>query len=182
VRGRLRRSEEALQAALSYSPERMKAVFRRRAIQLAVKPAEARPASQSIPALIFGLGQERYAIPLQDIAEVLPFNGCTEVPGAPAQFLGIINLRGEIRPVIDLSRVICGGASTDSGVVLILRRSVGLKVDKAEELRHIRSDEVTPPVRGQCVRPFVSGTLALLDVETLLSAMASTRKSGPRSR
>jgi purine-binding chemotaxis protein CheW len=182
VHGRLRRSEAALQAALSDNPERIRAAFRRRAIHLAVKPAEAGPTSQSIPTLIFGLGQERYAIPLQDLAEVLPFKGCTEVPGASAQFLGVINLRGEIRPVIDLSRVLCGTASENSGAVLILRRSAGLKVDRAEELRHIRPDEVTPPVPGQCVRPFVSGTLALLDVEALLSAMASPQEFQPRSR
>ena len=182
VRSRLVRSEAALQVALSDNPERMKAVFRRRAIQLEAEPAQARLASQTIPTLIFGLGRERYAIPLKDLAEVLPFKGCTEVPGASAQFLGVINLRGEIRPVIDLSRVLCGNASTDSGAILILRRSVGLKVDRAEELRHIRSDEVTPPVPGQCVRPFVSGTLALLDVETLFSAVASTEESRPRSR
>jgi chemotaxis signal transduction protein len=179
VRRQLRRSEDALRETQSENSERMKAVFRRRAIQLAAEPPEARPASQNIPALIFGLGQERYAIPLGDLAEVLPFKGCTAVPGAAAEVLGVISLRGEIRPVIDLSRVLSGSASADSGAILMLRRPVGLKVDRVEELRHIASGGITPPLPGHCVRTLVSGTLALLDVEAMFSALFSAKESWP---
>ncbi|HEY4085240.1 MAG TPA: chemotaxis protein CheW [Bryobacteraceae bacterium] len=177
VRARLQKSEQALQESLSDNPGRMQAVFRRRAVQLA-QEAEAKPASQGIPALVFRLGQERYAVPLEELAEVLPFRGCTGVPGGSERFLGVINLRGQIRPVIDLARVLCGSASTDSGAVLILRRPIGLKVDAVENLQRIRSDEMAAPVRGHFVRPFLSGTLALLDLETLLSAVTSTKEPG----
>jgi purine-binding chemotaxis protein CheW len=183
VRSRLQKSQEALRESLSDNPQRMQAVLRRRAVQLAQEPpAETRPASRSIPALVFRLGQERYAIPLADLAEVLPFRGCTEVPGGSARFLGVINLRGEIRPVIDLARVLCGNASTDSGAILMLRRPVGLKVDEVENLQQVCSDEMAPMIPGHHVRRFVSGTLALLDVETLLLAMTSAKESRPLSR
>jgi purine-binding chemotaxis protein CheW len=155
----------------------MKAVFRQRAIQLASERAEARPAAPGIPALIFRLALERYAIPLQELAEVQLFKGCTQVPGSSSQFLGVINLRGELRPVIDLSRVLSGSGSTDSGAVLILRRPAALKVDLIEELREIRSDEVTPPAEGRYIRALMGSTLALLDVETMLAAVFSAKET-----
>jgi purine-binding chemotaxis protein CheW len=176
VRRRLRKSEDALQETLSENPARMRAVFHQRAIQLAKEHADNQQASKGMPVLIFRLAHEQYAIALRELAEVLPFQGCTPVPGSSPEFLGVINLRGELRPVIDLARVLSGSASTDSGAVLVLRRQAGLKVDSAEELREIRSDEMTPPARGHHVQALVNGTLALLDVETILSAVCSVKE------
>jgi chemotaxis signal transduction protein len=189
VHGRLRKSEEALRQTLAENPERMKTVFRQRAVRLAQSRELNRPASQRIPALIFRLAQERYAVALNVLAEVLPFKGCTQVPGAPPKIAGAINLRGTIRPVIDLALVLSGNSSLsgissgsgnssgDSGVLLVLRQSAVLKVDRVEELREIRSDELAPPVRGQHCQAVASGPLALLNVESLLSTVFSAVES-----
>jgi len=55
---------------------------------------------------------------------VLPFAPCAPVPGAPPQFLGVINLRGELRAVVDLARLLVPSAdgNSDSEFVLMLRR------------------------------------------------------------
>ena len=53
------------------------------------------PSPLGLPVLIFRLAQELYAIELEEVAETLPFERCTPVPGSPPQFLGVINLRGE---------------------------------------------------------------------------------------
>jgi purine-binding chemotaxis protein CheW len=177
IRERLQRSEDSLREALSETPERVRTVYRQRAVQLATQPTANKPASKGIPALICRLAQERYAIALTDIAEVLAFQGCTQVPGASPQFLGVINLRGELRPVIDLARVLSGNPSLDSGVVLILRRSAALKVDAVEDLREVRSEEVPGPVQGHYIKALASGTLGLLDVETMLSAVCIPKES-----
>lgn len=161
-----------------YSPERIQAIFRQRAIQLSRKHAGNKPASSAgIPALIFRLAAERYAIPLRDLAEVLPFEHCTPVPGSLPEFRGVINLRGEIRPVVDLARLLSGTASPDSGAILILRRQTALKVDAVEELSEIRSDEMTPHSQGQYVRAVLPGAVALLDVEAVLPAVSSRKES-----
>ena len=155
VRGRLRKSEEALQETLSDSPARMKIVFRQRAAQLRKREAKT-SVSTPIAALVFRVGEERHAIALSELTEVLAFRDCTPVPGSAPQFLGVINLRGEIRPVLDLARILCGNGAAKSGVVLILRRQAALKVDSAEELRDMQPDE--------------AGSLTLLNVEGLLAA------------
>jgi purine-binding chemotaxis protein CheW len=177
VRMRLQTNENSLRASLSESPERIRTVFRQRAVQLAKEHAANKPASRGIPALIFRLAEERYAIALQELAEVLPFQGCTQVPGTSTQFLGVINLRGELRPVIDLARVLSGSSSTDSGAVLVLRRQGALKVDSVEDLREIRPEELTRPVQGHYIQALASGTLGLLDVETMLLAVFSPKES-----
>jgi purine-binding chemotaxis protein CheW len=177
VRRRLQKNEESLLETLTESPEHTQKVFRQRAIQLAKERSADPLASPGLPALVFRLGQERYAIALQELAEVLPFQGCTRVPGAPAKLLGVINLRGELRPVIDLARMLSGSPSTDSGAVLILRRQAALKVDAVDELREIDSEDLIRPSEGHFVSAVASGTLGLLDVETMLSAALSPKES-----
>jgi purine-binding chemotaxis protein CheW len=173
VRERLRRSDEALREVMLDTPEHMTAVLRKRAVQLAKESVWKTAASKSSPALLFRLGQERYAVNLNELVEVLPFLGCIAVPGGNPQFLGVINRRGEILPVIDLARVLNGSASTDPGAVLVLRRQVGLKVDRAEELRDIGDSEVAPRAEGRFCRALSPGTMALLDVEALLAGVCS---------
>jgi purine-binding chemotaxis protein CheW len=173
VRERLRRSDAALRQVMSDTPARMTAVFRKRAVQLAKESGWETAALKSSPALLFRLGQERYAVSLSELAEVLPFRGCIAVPGGNPQFLGVINRRGEILPVIDLARVLNGSVSTDTGAVLVLRRQLGLKVDRAEELRDIGASEVAPRAEGRFCCALSPGTMALLDVEALLAGVCS---------
>ena len=177
VRSRLRASENSLRESLSESPERTKAVLRQRAVQLAKSHAATKAGSRAIPVLIFRLAQERYAIALKELSEVLPFHGCTRVPGTSPEFLGVCSVRGELRPVIDLARLLSGASSTDSGAVLILRRQVALKVDETEELREIQTEDLSRSTQGQYVQAIASGTLGLLDVEAMLSKVLSQKGS-----
>jgi purine-binding chemotaxis protein CheW len=51
--------------------------------------------------LTFALGEERFAIPVDHVQEVVEFGQVTKVPNAPAYMLGIINLRGRVLPLLD---------------------------------------------------------------------------------
>jgi chemotaxis signal transduction protein len=167
----------ALQETLARTPARVEAVFRQRAVRLAKREAPEKSASSGSTALIFRLARERYAIELDELAEVVLFRGCTQVPGTSANFLGVINLRGEIRPVIDLGAVLSENPGGDSGFILILRRSVGLKVDDIEELRKIHPEELAQTIPGHYARRLISETLMLLNVEALLSGIFSLKES-----
>lgn len=52
--------------------------------------------------LAFTLRDERYAIPLLTVREVIAMPEFTPVPHTPAHFLGIMNLRGQVISVVDL--------------------------------------------------------------------------------
>jgi purine-binding chemotaxis protein CheW len=184
VRSRLRASEGALDAALAESPERIEAAYRQRAVRLADGPAVQGPVSAGLAVLTFRLAQERYAIELQELAEAIPFARCSPVPGSSPQFLGVINLRGELRAVLDLSRLlaISEHGDRDSGFVLVLRRrgqEIGLKVDRIEELREIRPEELSGPGQVNYVKGIASGMLMLLSVEAVLAEVFSKEESLP---
>jgi purine-binding chemotaxis protein CheW len=177
VRDRLEASENALQRALSENPERVRAAYRQRAIQLAKSPTQARFAPSGVPGLIFRLAAEKYAIRLADLAEVLPFNGCTPVPGGSPKFLGVLSLRGELRPIVDLGLLLSEKPSGDAGFILILHRQIGLKVDHIEDLREIRPEEFDASGHERYTRGLASGSVMLLDVEAVLSAVFSAKES-----
>src|SRR6478609_4063621 len=50
------------------------------------------------------VGREHYAVPVEHVLEVAESGDVAPVPGAPAQIMGVRNLRGQIVPVISLAR------------------------------------------------------------------------------
>lgn len=52
----------------------------------------------------FHLGGEQFALPVEEVQEVLLRQPLTPVPLAPDEILGLLNLRGAIMPAIDLRR------------------------------------------------------------------------------
>jgi purine-binding chemotaxis protein CheW len=55
--------------------------------------------------LVFACGASLYAVPAETAAEVVNLPALTRVPGAPAHLLGVFAHRGEVIPVVDLSRL-----------------------------------------------------------------------------
>ena len=53
-------------------------------------------------ALLFTIDTARYAIPLRDVAEVVPAVNVLALPDAPAIVEGVVNVRGQIVPVLSL--------------------------------------------------------------------------------
>ncbi len=181
ARRRLRASERALEEALSGSPERIAAAYRQRARRLASAQSDPGPVSAGLPALVFRLARERYAIELQEVSEALPFARCSRPPGSPPQFRGVMSLRGEIRAVLDLATLLQlpENGDRDSGFVLMLRRpgrEIGLKVDRIEELREIRPEELSVASQGNYVKGIASGAMMLLNVEAVMAAVFSKER------
>ena len=142
VKNRLVESQLRLEQSGSADPQRLEAVYRQRASQLANRRLALRTAAPTRPVLAFFLGAERYGLELIDLAEVLPFGRCTPLPGAQRELLGVINLQGEVRSVLDLSRLL-GLPDTNvstGGYILMLRQQslqIGLRVDRVEGIQHI---------------------------------------------
>ena len=157
-------------------------IYRRRARQLADRRATSTRA-RTIPVLVFGLGTERYAIELSELAEVLPYSGCSPVPGAPRGLVGVLNVRGEIRSVADL-RAIVGlepGAAHGTGYVLMLRQQgqvVGFKVDTIDHVGEIdpelcRTGASAPAVPGvRCVKALTPDAVIVLDTSAALAELS----------
>src|ERR1043165_5997409 len=59
--------------------------------------------AQRAQLLIFVLAGEEYAVDILRVREIIRYTTPTRVPGMPASVRGLINLRGRVVPVIDLS-------------------------------------------------------------------------------
>ena len=121
-----------------------------------------------------GLGPERYAIEAGEVAEAIPLERCVPVPGSLPVFAGVINLRGELRAVVDLARLLEAFRQFERrrGVlVLVLRQrgqAIGFKVDRIEELREIAREELCSLAEGKYVTGVAPGMLMLLSVDAVL--------------
>ena len=65
---------------------------------------EARSKGNYTQYFTFVLGKEVYGLPVKNVREVIELNDVFSIPRTPPHIRGVINLRGEVVPVIDLSQ------------------------------------------------------------------------------
>ncbi len=132
----------------------------------------------------FTVGEVEYGMELLRVKEVIRVGAITRMPRAPVFLKGVINLRGEIIPVIDLGERFglpprANSETTRLIVAEIGEKSVGLLVDGVSHVMRIALDEIDsePVWRDWLTRTFVSGVarvddrlVVLLDMDGLLSA------------
>jgi purine-binding chemotaxis protein CheW len=100
--------------------------------------------------LTFTLGSEYYGLEIRYVTEIIGIQDITVVPEVPEYIRGIINLRGQIIPVMDVRLRFRKpfreyNDRTCVVVVDIKGVSVGLIVDAVSEVLSIQEDEVVPP-------------------------------------
>jgi purine-binding chemotaxis protein CheW len=166
----------------------MEAVWRERAERLSERLVSSGPALNAFPVLVLGIGKERYGINLAEVAEVLPPLDPTPVPGAAAVFAGVINVHGEIRPLIDLGRYLGIERSPETvpdghARVILLRkdgREMGLQIDSVEQIRWIGAGDLEAGGSGEAGRPqhikgWTKDLLMLFGAEGLFALLQPTR-------
>lgn len=111
---------------------------------------DARASADLIHLVTFNLLGEEFGMPILDVREIIRMVDITPVPHAPAFVEGVINLRGQILPVIDLRKRFNLNSTeleedTRIIVVEINNSLLGLIVDGVKEVLRIPSDSVSPP-------------------------------------
>ena len=150
-----------------------------RARALARVPVQPPPTSLVLDVVTFSLANEDYAIELGYVHKIVPLIELTLVPGAPDFFVGLINLRGEILPIVDLHRLygMARTGWTGQSWVIVLggeRNEFGLLTDKVHEVITLRTDQVldwqgsATGVGRQFVRGVTEGALIVLDGAAIL--------------
>lgn len=183
VRGRLARSQKATAAAQNFDAVRIEKALDVRAAAFAARGARQRAETLALTVQTFLLGDQSFAIEIRRIREIVPFRHCTPVPGAPENIRGIINLRGEIRTVIDLARILGLPSAPEAlGYVLLVRgeeHETGLRVDQLGPVKQIDESELVRPTSGRTdlVRALAGERLALLDLDAILSRIEFSKTS-----
>jgi purine-binding chemotaxis protein CheW len=104
--------------------------------------------------LTFSLHGEMFAVGILNVKEIIEYGNLTEIPMMPAFIRGVINLRGAVVPVIDLSARF-GNAVTEVGkrtcIVIVevqegdFRHDIGVMVDAVSEVLEIPARDIEPP-------------------------------------
>lgn len=99
--------------------------------------------------LTFTLGTEQYALDILKVKEIRGYDAVTKIANAPAFIKGVINLRGDIVPIIDLRMKFDIGDVTynEFTIVIVLQinsRYVGVVVDAVSDVITLGKDDVRP--------------------------------------
>lgn len=140
--------------------------------------------------LTFVLDGEIYAFGILNIKEIIDYGNLTEVPMMPPFVRGVINLRGRVVPVVDLSARFGKGhtqIAKRTGIIIVetapdsedgAQQDIGIIVDAVNEVVDINQQQIEPPPSfGTGIRPdFITGMakrndrfVILLNVDRVLS-------------
>ncbi|MFW6410045.1 MAG: chemotaxis protein CheW [Halanaerobiales bacterium] len=127
--------------------------------------------------LTFQIASENYGIELVQSKEVIKVPQITNVPNTKNSVLGVINLRGQIVPVIDLKKKLKLGngekVSEDEKRVIVVQQQqtlVGIMVDRIREVLSIDVDkiqEITESERG-ISKEYIEGIFNYQDNLTII--------------
>jgi purine-binding chemotaxis protein CheW len=118
--------------------------------------------------LTFQLSGEMYAVGILNVKEIIEYGQLTEIPMMPAFIRGVINLRGSVVPVVDLSARF-GHAQSEVGkrtcIVIVEvsqgddKHDLGIMVDAVSEVLEVSSADIEPaPAFGAKIRAdFIDG-------------------------
>jgi len=104
--------------------------------------------------LTFLVGEENFAISILDVKEIIEMNAITRVPMTPSYIRGVINLRGNVVPVIDLSARLgreCSEITKRTCIVLVQveyheeSQFLGMLVDAVDEILDLPESNIMPP-------------------------------------
>ena len=137
--------------------------------------------------VVFGLGKEEFGIDISRVREIVLIQNITSIPQAADFVEGIVNLRGQIVPIVDLCKRfrVANAAVTDESarriiVVNIAGQNIGILVDGVSEILRIADEsmEPTPPlVAGGIGSDFITGVakvegrlIIVLDLDRIFSS------------
>ena len=153
-------------------------------------------AAEAAQYLTFQLDGEVFALGILAVKEIIGYGSLTSVPMMPECIRGVINLRGAVVPVMDLSARFgrASGAVTKKTCIVIVeveaddaRQDVGIIVDAVNAVQDILPTDIEPPpafgtrIRADLIQGMakVAGRFViLLDANHLWSTVLASALSG----
>jgi len=139
--------------------------------------------------LTFALGREEYGLEILKVREIIGFMDITAVPQMPSYIKGVINLRGQVIPVIDLRSKFgmeCAEVTEQTCIIVVeitqqdRKSSTGIVVDHVSEVLEIEKQNIEEvPQFGAAVNTdFILGmgkigesVKILLDIDKVLATI-----------
>lgn len=123
-----------------------------------------------IELLSFLVGGQDYSVDIMSVREIRGGAQATSLPHSPSYVRGVINLRGTVLPIMDLSKRLGmpDEQKNDRNVIIVVavgERTVGLMVDAVSDILSISEEDMQPPpeMRIDQDRNFVSALTIVND-------------------
>ncbi|MDM9626373.1 chemotaxis protein CheW [Rhizobium sp. S152] len=118
--------------------------------------------------IAFRIGDQEFCVDVMSVREIRGWTPATAMPHSPSYMKGVINLRGAVLPIIDLSARLGMPATEPTArhviiVAQVNRKVVGLLVDAVSDILTVTDDNVqlTPEIASELQRQFARGVLAI---------------------
>ena len=131
--------------------------------------------------IAFRIGDQEFCVNIMSVREIRGWTPATPMPHAPSYVLGVINLRGVVLPIVDMSLRL--GMKpvepTVRHVIIVAQvgpKVVGLLVDAVSDILTVTDENMqpTPDVANEAAKAYARGILAierrmicLLELESL---------------
>ncbi len=149
---------------------------------------EAAPKGRKGEFLTFYVGDQEFCMDIMLVREIRSWTSVTMLPHAPVDVLGVMNLRGDIVPIVDLSaRLGLGPCERRARNVIIIamisEQVVGLLVTAVVDIVNVAPEEIQPMPKISCAEAsdFIGGiisskdhTLRVLSTDALGATMSAT--------
>jgi purine-binding chemotaxis protein CheW len=129
--------------------------------------------------VVFGLGREEYALPIEQVQEIIRAVQPRSLPHAAHGLLGVINLRGMTIPVFDLALVLGGAPQSGDGKIIVVEgqsQRVGIVVDEVSEVLTVSDEQLEEPPVGDprlaSIAKVDDRLIVLVDPDALLSSLS----------
>ncbi len=151
---------------------------------------ERRKSLKKIEFITFSIGAQDFCMDIILVREIRGWTKVTTLPHSPSDVLGVMNLRGAVVPIVDLSARLGLGRykPTDRDVIIITLigdQTVGFVVTAVSDIVGLVHDDVQPMpnMGGGSENMFVKGivttnnkTLRVLDINNIAATMAEARE------
>jgi purine-binding chemotaxis protein CheW len=146
-------------------------------------------AEEEVRICLFSISGDTYAVTVDILAEIIIPQKIFSVPTTPSHVIGIINLRGNIVPIVDIRPALSLPVSAGANQIAIIRynqMTLGILVDTVAEVISVPLSSVLPlPAevavqetgnknRSRYLKAIIqrqSGVAALLNIDRLLEAI-----------
>lgn len=163
-------------------------VLRRRADSLSFETVEEEQ-SLRLSLLLFRLGEEWYAVGVEDVREIFQEYDLTTIPGVPNHILGVVNVRGEILSVTDPATLMRIGTVQAEGqaqpaAIVVVRGDVvtALVVDEIGDIAEVPRESLEPAISiiDRAQAEYISGSVhvgelmvGVLNIERILQPVVT---------
>tara|TARA_R110000787_G_scaffold31580_23_gene83650 strand:+ start:187 stop:642 length:456 start_codon:yes stop_codon:yes gene_type:complete len=120
--------------------------------------------------IAFTLGDQEFCVEVISVREIRSWTPATILPHSPDHVRGVINLRGVVMPIMDLSLRLGMAASepTQEHVIIVTRigeQTIGLLVDSVSDIFTVVTDAIqpAPDVSRSVDRELIRGMIPMDD-------------------